>query len=43
MFKQPKHTVPIRPTVVIVKLDLRRIRWIEPRPGSGEWWPVPRR
>jgi hypothetical protein len=42
MSKQPKPTVPRLLMVVVVKIDLQRIRWIEPRPRSGEWWPLPR-
>jgi len=42
MSKKPKPTVPNRPTVVSIKIDLRKIRWIEPCLGSGDWWPFPR-
>jgi hypothetical protein len=32
-----------RRTVATLKLDLRRVRWIEPISGSGDWWPLPLR
>jgi len=41
MFKKPKPKIPSRPTVVVIQIDLRKIRWIEPRPGTGDWWPLP--
>jgi hypothetical protein len=41
MSKKPKPTVPSRPTMVVIKIDLSRVRWIEPRQGSGDWWPFP--
>jgi hypothetical protein len=40
MSKKSKPTVPQRPAVVVIKIDLRKVRWIEPRRGSGDWWPV---
>ena len=30
-----------RRTTMVVRIDLRRIRWIEPIRESGEWWPLP--
>jgi hypothetical protein len=38
---RPKHLFQKRPEVVVVKISLRRIRWIEPIAGSGHWWPFP--
>jgi hypothetical protein len=40
MFKQLKPAVPSQPLAVVVLIDLWRIRWIEPRLGSGDWWPL---
>ena len=37
----PKHLFQKRPEVVVVRIELRRIRWIEPIAGSGHWWPFP--
>jgi hypothetical protein len=41
MSKQPKPTIPTPPMVFVIKIDLRKIRWIEPCPRSGDWWPFP--
>ncbi len=30
-----------RVIVLTVLIDLRRVRWIEPISGSGDWWPFP--
>jgi hypothetical protein len=38
---RPKHLFQKRPEVVVVTINLRRIRWIEPIAGSGHWWPFP--
>jgi hypothetical protein len=40
MFKHPKTTPSRRPPVVVVRVDLQRIRWIEPCPRSDSWWPA---
>jgi hypothetical protein len=37
---RPKHLFQKRPEVVAVTINLRRIRWIEPIPRSGRWWPL---
>lgn len=41
MAKPPKVS-PKTHLTVIVRLELSRVRWIEPLPRSKPWWPVPR-
>ena len=41
MVKHLKRAFLRRRTAVVITIVLRRIRWIEPVRGSGEWWPVP--
>jgi hypothetical protein len=38
MVKKPKPADPQRPETLI-RIDLSRIRWIEPLPRRGDWWP----
>jgi hypothetical protein len=37
MAKKPKLEVP-KQTEILLKVDLRRIRWIEPLPRRSGWW-----
>lgn len=40
MSKQSKPIVPKPPAVVVIKIDLRKVRWIETTlPRRGDWWP----
>ena len=36
--KKPKPTLPQR-IEALMRIDLRRVRWIEPLPRRGDWWP----
>ena len=36
MFKQLKTVVPSRPLALILLIEFRRIRWIEPCPKVGQ-------
>jgi hypothetical protein len=39
MSKKSKPTVPKPHTVAVIKIDLRKVRWIETLPRRGDWWP----
>jgi hypothetical protein len=38
MAKKPKPVLHLR-TEALIRIDLRRVRWIEPLPRRGDWWP----